>query len=125
MKFSWNQSHSSREEPETTDEKKQRKGAYAWKVVHTYSNTTRECWNPFNAQRFFFHVFWNLIPKEGCSCSEFFVIYCSAHPPDFSTAEKFFTWTWEVHNAVNAKLGKPEIEWNEACNLWNWNPQKE
>ena len=125
MKFSWNRIHSWREEPETNDEKKQRRGAYAWKVVHTYSITTRENWSPFNAQRFFFHVFWNLIPKEGCSCNEFFVGYCNDNPPDFSSADKFFQWSFDLHNAVNAKLGKPEIEWNEACNLWNWNPQTE
>jgi hypothetical protein len=62
------------------------------------------------------------IPQFGCSCGEEFQRILRANPPRFDDWQR---WTFEVHNAVNAKLGKPEIEWNEACNLWNWNPQKE
>jgi hypothetical protein len=105
---------------ETPEAKKQRKGAYAWMVIHTYPIENRNSWNPFNAQRFFFHVFWNLVPKEGCSCSEFFVTYCNTNPPDFSSAEAFFLWSFGLHNAVNAKIGKPILTYSDACKLWGW-----
>lgn len=120
MKFSWNRDQLPVVEntaSETPEAKKQRRGAYAWKVVHTYPIENRESWNPFNAQRFFFHVFWNLVPKEGCSCNEFFVGYCNSNPPDFSSADDFFAWTWRLHNAVNAKLGKPILSLEEAIQL--------
>lgn len=59
----------------------------------------------------------------GCStCRRDFRKLLESNLPRFDDWQR---WTWEAHNAVNAKLGKPEIEWNEACNLWNWNPQKE
>jgi hypothetical protein len=39
-------------------------------------------------------------------------------PPDFSSPEAFFDWGVALHNAVNAKLGKPEITIDEACKIW-------
>jgi len=121
MKYSWNRNElpiARTIERETDEAKKQRKGAHAWKVIHTYPIANRGSWLTFNAQRFFFQVFWNLVPREGCSCSEFFVAYCNNNPPDFSTSDNFFEWTWRLHNAVNAKLGKPEITYEKACELW-------
>jgi hypothetical protein len=39
-------------------------------------------------------------------------------PPDFSSPEAFFAWGVALHNAVNAKLGKPEITIEEAYLIW-------
>jgi hypothetical protein len=39
-------------------------------------------------------------------------------PPDFSSPEAFFAWGVRLHNAVNAKLGKPEITIEEALSIW-------
>jgi hypothetical protein len=58
------------------------------------------------------------IPKFGCACREGFERILREIPPRF---DDWFAWTVEVHNAVNFKLGKPEIEWEEACRRWNWN----
>jgi hypothetical protein len=59
----------------------------------------------------------------GCAtCKRDFLELIKINTPRFDDWQR---WTWEVHNAVNAKLGKPEIDWNEACNLWNWNLTKE
>jgi hypothetical protein len=29
-------------------------------------------------------------------------------------------FTWELHNAVNKEIGKPEFTWLEACQQWGW-----
>ena len=62
------------------------------------------------------------IPKFGCACREGFERILRKIPPRFDDWHK---WTWEAHNAVNAKLGKPEITFDEACQQWNWNLNKE
>jgi hypothetical protein len=81
-----------------------------WKKLHTTRFTPQE-----------FEAWIASIP--GCStCQRDFRKLIETNTPRFDDWQR---WTWEVHNAVNAKLGKPEIEWNEACELWNWKPQKE
>ena len=37
---------------------------------------------------------------------------------------RFDDWnafTWELHNAVNRELSKPEFTWQESCEKWGWN----
>ena len=59
----------------------------------------------------------------GCStCQRDFRKLLESNPPRF---DDWFKWTWEVHNVVNRKLGKPEIAWEEACLLWGWDTTKE
>ena len=59
-----------------------------------------------------------LIPQYGCSCKRFYAEWKAANPPDFSSPEAFFAWGVALHNAVNAKLGKPEITIEEAYSIW-------
>lgn len=58
------------------------------------------------------------LPK--CDCLEAFLAILKINPPRF---DDWFMWTWEIHNAVNAKLSKPEVTWDDAAKLWNWNRQ--
>ena len=61
----------------------------------------------------------NEIPSDqDCQCAYRFTNIIKDIPPRFDDWNK---WTWQVHNAVNAKLGKPEITWREACKQWQWN----
>ncbi len=47
---------------------------------------------------------------------------CRAHaagiisdmPPDFTNADAFFAWSVRLHNAVNVRLGKPEMPLSSA-----------
>jgi hypothetical protein len=41
-------------------------------------------------------------------------------PPDLTDRESYFRWTVRAHNAVNAKLGKPILSFEEATRLWGW-----
>jgi hypothetical protein len=59
-----------------------------------------------------------LIPQYGCSCKRFYAEWKAANPPDFTSPEAFFAWGVRLHNAVNAKLSKPEITIEEACSIW-------
>lgn len=32
----------------------------------------------------------------------------------------YFTWTWEFHNSVNKRIGKPQIDWQTAYSIHNY-----
>lgn len=44
------------------------------------------------------------------TCQQHWVEILTATPPDFSSTDAYFAWTVAVHNAVNRRLGKPEID---------------
>ncbi len=55
------------------------------------------------------------IPNFACKCKAFYNAWRIDHPP---RKDDFFAWTVELHNAVNAKLGKPTLTLDEARQLW-------
>jgi hypothetical protein len=62
---------------------------------------------------------WELtIPQYECGCRAFYAKYKADNHPDFSTPEAFFAWGVALHNAVNRKLGKPELTIDEALSIW-------
>ena len=76
-----------------------------WRKLHTTRLTETE-----------FEDWVRQIP--GCvSCQRDFRKLIETIPPRFHDWHK---WTFEVHNAVNAKLGKPNITFEEACKQWGW-----
>jgi len=76
-----------------------------WRKLHTTRMTANEL-----------ELWIQSIP--GCSsCQRDFRRIVADNPPIFDDWEK---WTWAVHNIVNAKLGKPEIPWEKACELWGY-----
>jgi hypothetical protein len=81
-----------------------------WRKLHTTRLTPQE-----------FELWIQSIP--GCSsCQRDFRRIIKDHPPCYDEWER---WTWEVHNLVNVKLGKPEVTWIEAIELWNWSTIKD
>jgi hypothetical protein len=60
----------------------------------------------------------SIIPQYECGCRAFYAKHKAANAPDFSSPEAFFAWGVRLHNAVNAKLGKPEITIEEAYLIW-------
>lgn len=53
--------------------------------------------------------------------------YVTKHPPDLGSSEAFQIWMWNFHNAVNARLGKPQMpydaylaEYNEEICWSSW-----
>ena len=54
----------------------------------------------------------------GCyTCQRDFRKLLETNPPRFDDWQR---WSWEIHNAVNAKIGKPEFTYSDACKLWGW-----
>jgi hypothetical protein len=80
----------------------------AWESLHDGSISTIEQLTEWEL----------LIPQYGCSCKRFYAEWKAVNAPDFSSPEAFFAWGVRLHNAVNAKLGKPEITIEEAYSIW-------
>lgn len=52
---------------------------------------------------------------EGCPCEEHLKKHLADCPPRWSD---LFNWSVELHNAVNQRLGRPEIDAKDARKLW-------
>lgn len=50
-------------------------------------------------------------------CRDHMKEYISQNPPE--SAKNAFYWTWQFHNAVNSKLGKPTLSYEDALNLYS------
>ena len=92
------------------DQKSQRiakQGNLAWSLLHRYRGCDPqwlELWVYF-------------IPRR-CDCKDGYQKILEEVPPDFTSPEAFFAWGVRLHNAVNAKLGKPEITIEDAYSIW-------
>jgi hypothetical protein len=52
----------------------------------------------------------------GCAtCKRDFLELIKINPPRF---DDWWKWGWEIHNAVNRKLGKPELTWDYFQVIW-------
>jgi hypothetical protein len=72
-----------------------------WNEIHTKENPNAEWFSTWRAR----------VPSfSGCGCGEFLDDYCLANPPRF---DDFARWSWELHNAVNAKLGRAFFPWTD------------
>ena len=87
----------------------EKQGREAW----TYLHTTDDPLNVIVAK------FETLIPRYGCSCKRDYAELKKQHPFDYTSADAFFVSTIRLHNAVNRKIGKPEITIAEARKIWN------
>ena len=76
-----------------------------WAKLHTTRFTPEE-----------FELWVQSIP--GCAtCQRDFRKLLETHTPRF---DDWHRWSWQIHNAVNEKIGKPIVSWQDACKLWNW-----
>jgi hypothetical protein len=92
---------------EQREQRKAKQGRFAWSLLHGYRGCDPqwlELWVYF-------------IPSR-CDCRDGFQHILKDLPPDFSSPEAFFAWGVRLHNAVNAKLGKPQITIDEAYSIW-------
>ena len=77
-----------------------------WRLLHTSKMDAKS-----------FSIWLDGIPKQ-CDCRKSIESILESNPPRF---DDWWRWGWEFHNAINAKLNKPEIIWDDASRLWNWN----
>jgi hypothetical protein len=89
------------------EEKKNKQGQFAWSLLHGYRGCDPqwlELWVYFIPQR--------------CDCKDGYQKILETLPADFTSPEAFFAWGVRLHNAVNEKLGKPQITLDEALTIW-------
>jgi hypothetical protein len=86
---------------------KARQGRFAWAKLHGYRGCDPQ----------WLDIWQYLIPAR-CDCKDGFQRILKDLPPDHSSPEAFFAWGVALHNAVNAKLGKPQITLDEAYSIW-------
>jgi hypothetical protein len=79
-------------------------GPKLWAELHTAERLSLEWFNEWLSR----------IPGY-CGCVAHFLEILAANPVRF---DDFFAWSVEVHNAVNAYLGKPIFSLEEALQRW-------
>lgn len=60
---------------------------------------------------------WAVAKDLPCSeCKYHMLEYITQHPPTTAAGQErpAFYWTWQFHNAVNRRLGKPEVDYTTA-----------
>lgn len=65
-----------------------------WAELHSIHDPTPEWFARWLAR----------VPQASCGCRKWLAEYIDDHPPDY---DDFARWSVDLHNAVNAKLGKP------------------
>lgn len=55
-----------------------------------------------------------------CGCIAHYATYLTEHPPALDSFDAYRRWTWELHNAVNMRLGKPVVSYEDAAARWGW-----
>lgn len=87
-------------------------GPPMWKELHKFARveTTQE------AREHFLASFTTRIPCG--DCKNHWKGLLKTDPPDFSTAETFFRWSVQMHNAVNDRLKKPLVGLGDAKFLY-------
>lgn len=88
-------------------------GPGIWHSIHSTA-----AWSD-TSERISFFCEWIRNIREYLKCGEcrgHMGKYLDAHPPE--KAEDTFIWSWEFHNAVNRRLGKPEMEYNTAKKMY-------
>lgn len=78
-----------------------------WAELHTKTDPTLE----------WFEDWISRLPSVGCDCQTWLKKYLKSNPPRF---DDWFDWTWQLHNAVNAKpkLQKPIVSLDDARACW-------
>ena len=66
------------------------------------------------------HDFWltewvKSLPFEGCPCEQHLKDFIRLNPPDWND---FFKWSVDLHNAVNARIGRLTIDVEMAKKMW-------
>lgn len=96
-------------------------GSYLWRQLHERAVNYIE--SNGNDQPFI-DIWGRSIPRylSGCACHEFYVnwIRQDVNKPDYKNRESYFNWTVKLHNAVNAKLNKPIVDYENAKKIWNF-----
>jgi hypothetical protein len=76
-----------------------------WRDIHTEQNPNPIWWDGIVRQ----------IQSLFCDCGQFLETYVCTNPPRYND---WFAWSWELHEAVNAKLGYGSMSIDNARACW-------
>jgi len=91
--------------PHSTPEAKRERWHALWREIHTQDAPSEEWWLGIVLK----------VRRMSCQCDQFLKSYLPTNPPRY---DDWFAWTVELHNDVNAKLGKPQVALQEAREIW-------
>jgi hypothetical protein len=84
-------------------------GRKAWEAIHSHVGNCPKWLATWETS----------IPHFGCACKADYMQHKIENPPDLSSPGSFWMWGFDLHNWVNAKLGKPVISIEDAIKQWN------
>lgn len=89
-----------------------------WAILHSYAVDNKHSWDKITAQEFY-NNWEGDIPSIGCGCKNNWKELKKTLNLDniFDTPENFFKWSVNAHNAVNKKLSKRIVSYEEARQL--------
>lgn len=93
-----------------TEKVQDKYGPGLWFAIHLMSYKTDK--DP-TLRRSFLTYIQSIADNFPCGeCRGHFKNYLTTKPP--GDAQELFKWSWEFHNAVNKRLGKPQMTYDES-----------
>ncbi len=90
----------------------------AWGTLHSYAPDNVSQWNSAIARQWYQDVWKPLIPSCG-ECRQHWEELTKQYPPDFSSPQAFFKWTWARHDDVSRLHSlRPRISLDQAYALY-------
>jgi mitochondrial FAD-linked sulfhydryl oxidase len=88
-------------------------GPKGWNWLHTLAINYPQ--NPTQGEgRVAYRRIWDFITHLPCAeCLEHAARFVARRPPDLSSTHALQAWVWGFHNAVNARLGKRLVSYEE------------
>jgi len=88
-------------------------GPYFWAVFHISCLGTKHVANLTS----FIHAFKHIIPCGHCR-KDFIRLIEETPVPETTDSRDIFYWSVDIHNMVNKKLEKPEMDHETAYKIW-------
>lgn len=95
-------------------------GRYAWHIFHKKATEYPYYPSGYDIKKitcFYYKQFLKYIDCEACQKDYLRII--NNYPIKIYSKIDLFMWTIDIHNIVNAKLGKNTISYEQAFQLWN------
>lgn len=88
------------------------RGPAMWEELHRWALTAR-----MDEVKDWLYAFGR---RLGCGdCIHHWIKVTSENPPDTSSNDALFEWTWRMHQKVNERLGKPDMSLSDARARWS------
>jgi len=82
-------------------------GPRGWAWLHNTSTKYPDSPQPHEAQ-FTFRRIWGFLTSLPCiECREHAIAYATEHPLNMTSSHTLQIWSWNFHNSVNTRIGKP------------------